>query len=313
MRIGSLFSGIGGLDLGLERAGVGRVVWQVERDPFCQEVLRRHWPDAVVYDDVTEVRGERRVQGRIASGGDLAAGCVRVVEAGGLDLVRNDCLCERGQSGCSGRCRRSGADRLGILSPVDVICGGFPCTDVSASATARIRGRTGLDGAASGLWREYARIVGEVLPTFVVVENVNSGQADWLPDVRRDLWGLGYASVPLRVRALDVGAPHLRSRIFVVAYPERAGRSRDVLSEVARAAEAAVDAARRDRPDTWRVGVAHLAPRSVLRGGGDGVQSRLDRRRTRALGNAVVPQVGEVIGAVVVALAAALAPLALPR
>lgn len=54
MRVGSLFAGIGGFDLGLERAGM-EVVWQVEIDPFCNKVLAKHWPDVKRYRDVKEV------------------------------------------------------------------------------------------------------------------------------------------------------------------------------------------------------------------------------------------------------------------
>lgn len=52
MRIGSACSGIGGIDLGLERAGLGEVIWQIERDPFCRNVLARHWPNAVKHTNV---------------------------------------------------------------------------------------------------------------------------------------------------------------------------------------------------------------------------------------------------------------------
>lgn len=58
MTIGSLFSGIGLLELGLERAGLGDVAWQAEIDPYCRAVLARHWPDAVRYSDVREVTSE---------------------------------------------------------------------------------------------------------------------------------------------------------------------------------------------------------------------------------------------------------------
>lgn len=53
LTIGSLFSGVGGLELGLEQAGLGPVLWHVERDPFCRSVLAKHWPEAKQYDDVT--------------------------------------------------------------------------------------------------------------------------------------------------------------------------------------------------------------------------------------------------------------------
>ena len=62
MRIGSLFSGIGGLELGLERAGVGHVIWQCEREPSAQAVLRRRWPGVPVYDDVRKLGKEVQVE-----------------------------------------------------------------------------------------------------------------------------------------------------------------------------------------------------------------------------------------------------------
>jgi DNA (cytosine-5)-methyltransferase 1 len=158
MRIGSLFSGIGGLDLGLERAGVGRTVWQVEADPFCRGVLARHWPDAVRYDDVREVRG-------------------------------------------------------GAVEPVDLLCGGFPCQDVSNAGK-----RAGLDGERSGLWYEFDRLVGELRPRFVVIENVAALLGRGGPDVLRSLAARGYDAWWDCVPASAVGAPHRRDRLFIVAW-----------------------------------------------------------------------------------------------
>lgn len=111
MTFGSLFSGIGGIDLGLERAGM-TCAWQVEIDQNCQHVLRRHWPDADLHSDVTKV----------------------------------------------------GKDGLGT---VDVICGGFPCQDLSVAGN-----RAGLAGERSGLFHQFMRIAGELSPTWILIENV---------------------------------------------------------------------------------------------------------------------------------------------
>jgi DNA (cytosine-5)-methyltransferase 1 len=165
--IGSLFSGIGGLELGLEWAGLGPVRWQCEVDPWCRDALARHWPDATRYEDV------------------------RALEPA-------------------------------TLAAVDVLCGGFPCQDVSSAGKG-----AGLAGSRSGLWHEFARVVEQLRPPAVVVENVASGRARWLSRVRHDLVRLGYRTDAICVGARDVGAPHRRLRIFVLAVADGKGRGDD--------------------------------------------------------------------------------------
>src|SRR5579863_716914 len=147
LTIGSLFSGIGGFELGLEWAGLGPVVWQCEIDAFCRSVLAKHWPNATRYTDV------------------------RAIDAS--------------------------APR------VDVICGGFPCQDVSNAGK-----RAGIDAERSGLWSEFARVVGVLRPRFVVVENVSALLGRGMDRVLGDLAALGYDADWSTLRASDVGAPH---------------------------------------------------------------------------------------------------------
>ena len=166
LTIGSLFSGIGGLELGLERAGLGPVRWQVEIDPFCRSVLARHWPDAARYGDVQELTRGRRI-------------------------------------------RRWAASAL----RTDLICGGFPCTDISCAGN-----QAGIHGEHSSLWFEFARVVRLVRPRFVVVENVAALAHRGLGVVLGDLAACGYDSVWDCIPAAAIGAPHRRDRLFVVAW-----------------------------------------------------------------------------------------------
>jgi DNA (cytosine-5)-methyltransferase 1 len=225
MTIGSLFSGIGGLELGLEAAGLGPVLFQAEIDPFASSILAKHWPDAQRFSDVRTV--------------------------GKHNLPR-----------------------------VDVLCGGFPCQGLSS---ANLTGE-GLEDERSGLWFEFERIIGELLPRAVVVENVGSAWREWVPVVRRALWTLGYASVPFRVSPADFGAPHHRDRIFVVAHADAKGQPlRPIDEEVARlSADAERLGCHWRNPFTGPVVLAHGLP-----GGMDAV---------RAFGNAVVPQCAEAVG-----------------
>jgi len=160
MKVGSLFAGIGGLDLGLERAGFN-VIWQVEKDQFCRDVLSKHWRDIPQHILVEEVGAHN-------------------------------------------------------LEECDVICGGFPCQDISTAAPNAV----GLAGARSGLWFEFARIIRELRPRYAVVENVPVLTTRGLDRVLSTLAEMGYDAEWFCVPASAFGAPHLRWRMFIVAYTE---------------------------------------------------------------------------------------------
>ena len=161
MRIGSLCSGVGGLELGLERAGVGKVVWQVEIDERCRKVLARHWPDAKRYSDLRSVGAAN-------------------------------------------------------LEKVDVICGGIPCQPASQAGKRK--------GTADDrwLWPDALRIVDELKPKYVIFENVpglltlEGGEA--FRRILRALAESGYDCEWSYLRASDVGAPHRRERVFIIAW-----------------------------------------------------------------------------------------------
>lgn len=224
MTFGSLFAGIGGLDLGLERAGM-ICKWQVEIDPFCQKVLAKHWPDVARYEDVRDVGGHN-------------------------------------------------------LEPVDLICGGFPCQDVSLAGK-----RAGLEGQRTTLWSEFARIIGEVRPRWVLAENVpgllSSDNGRFFGNVLRDLAACGYDAEWDCIPAAAVGASHRRDRVYIVAYAnsKRRGHTSKRYGTVA-------IFGRIPTRVTWPV----FGESPVLRVA-DGVPDRVDR--LRSLGNAVVPQVAE--------------------
>lgn len=254
LRIGSLFSGIAGLESGLERAGVGRTVLQCEIEAFPRRVLARHFPGVAIHEDVRTLR--------------LAPG------------------------------------------EVDVLCGGFPCQDVSLAGC-----RKGLSaGTRTGLWLEYARLVREGRPSFVVGENVAALLTLGAGTVFADLSDAGYDLAWDCVPAAAVGAPHRRDRVFVLAW------RRDACSPPVDASERAFAAGIskvREGGQKWpaRPGqrqFAHEAPRTARN-----VPDRA--KRLKALGNAVVISVAEAVGHTLLAISrdtgtsAPLAPFAFRR
>ncbi len=234
-----LFSGIGGLSLGLHWAGM-RTAAFCESDPFARSVLRRHWPGVPVYDDIRTLTAAR---------------------------LRDD----------------------GVPPPW-LVCGGFPCQDVSLAG----RG-AGIEGARTGLWSHMARLVAECRLRWVVAENVPGLRGRGADRVLHDLESAGYACWPLVVGAVHAGAPHRRARVWLVAQSPAADPGGAGLEVGERCATGPAPCLPVERRGGWPA-------ESVLRRVDDGLPTGLDRsKRERVmrlcvLGNAAVPQNAAMLG-----------------
>jgi len=229
--IGSLFSGIGGIELGLENVGLGPVRWQSEIDPFCLGILKKHWPDVPKHGDIRQLSNPEKV---------------------------------------------------------DIVCGGAPCQDLSDAARGR---NVGLEGERSGLVFEMLRIIEEVGPRWAILENVDgAAYKRWVPVVRSGLGRIGYSSLPVRLRAFDLGGPYKGSRVFLLATAD--GESKSALAKHGQMAF--LSAVARTRRENW----GQPSPRAL--GVADGVPRRMDR--LRVVGNSVSPPFAEVVGRMILTL-----------
>ncbi len=169
----------------------------------------------------------------------------------------------------------------------DVICGGFPCQDISVGGNA-----AGITGDRSGLWRHYFRLISEIRPQFVLVENVAALLGRGLGDVLGDLAAIGYDAEWHCIPATALGACHRRDRVWIVAYPEALRWGEGLRSE------ARWGRSVRDRllggASAWLATTNNHEIRSEFVRVLDGVPHHVDRLAT--LGNAVVPQIPELIG-----------------
>lgn len=203
MRFGSLFAGIGGFDLGFERAGMPPA-YTVEIDAKCRNVLSTHFPTVPQYADVKEFDG--------------------------------------------------------TVHPVDVVCGGFPCQDLSVAGR-----RAGLDGARSGLFFEAARILEEAQPEWIVLENVpgllSSQRGRDMGVVLGTLADLGYVGAWRVLDAQYFGVAQRRRRVFLVGRLGADGAEQVLLEP---------EGVRRDSPPSREAGpeTAVAAVASTLQGGG---------------------------------------------
>ena len=162
LRVLDLFAGIGGFSLGLDRAGGFETVAFCEQCPKARRVLAKHWPDVPAYDDIRELT------------------YARLQEDGTVP---------------------------------DVITGGFPCQDISNAGKGR-----GIIGERSGLWSEMFRLIRDVRPTWAIIENVSALRSKGLTLVLQDICSIGYCAEWHCIPASAVGAPHQRDRIWIVAH-----------------------------------------------------------------------------------------------
>ena len=204
------------------------------------------------------------------------------------------------------------------VEPIDILCGGFPCQDISLAGKGR-----GLHGKKSGLWWEMLRIISELQPRVVVMENVAAVLIRGGCEVVGSLTEIGYCTEWTVISARDFGAPHLRRRWFAVAYSDSLRSGQTWYGELDSTCRERSEIQRRrsqKSPDSdsssserrrlsgriykknsnvnnalqktqyW----AKTSPESPLCGVDDGIPDRLDR--LRALGNAIVPQCSEWVG-----------------
>ena len=277
LRVLDLFSGIGGFSLGLERTGGFETAAFCEIEDFPRRVLAKHWPEVPCYHDVTKLTS------------DIMA-----------------------------------ADGIGRI---DVITGGFPCQDISVAGK-----QAGIcEGTRSGLWSEIVRLTGELRPRYVIVENVAnllSGPTErrggWFGRILGDLAECGYDAEWENIPASAVGAPHRRERVWILAYPKEVrhtqrgeagnvfeengrqnGQMRSEFSCSGKQSQNMADAneIRLQGPEFQRRKVSVLPrvgnngrwlPEPSVGRVANGVPNRA--HRVAALGNAVVPQVPELIG-----------------
>lgn len=309
LTIGSLFSGVGGIEFGFESTGQFKTIWNCENDPYASAVLKKHWAEVPNLGDITKVKWEE-------------------------------------------------------IERPDILTGGFPCQDISIAG----KGKGIKKGTRSGLWSEYIKAIRMLRPKYAVIENVSMLALRGLDIVLVSLAEAGYDAEWGIVSAREVGAPHKRERLFIIAYlpsercVEHEGQSKEVQSgrnkglqrkeskqselseplhcvttpntnsqrlkehgqvlkqEIRRnellEVEGSVDASdprskriqrerKKEIPElpgfSWCENIRRVEdlfnrpdiPEPLIRGGNDGIPNRVDR--TKCIGNAVVPQVAKVI------------------
>lgn len=195
-----LFSGIGGFALGAYWAGMKfDKHYFSEIDPYCIELYQKRFPDAIPLGDIRSID------------------CEILANADRQGLERRD----------SKELREYTSQRLIGAGNSWLITGGFPCQDISVAGKG-----AGIRGSRSGLWFEMWRIIRDLRPCYVIAENVGAITRRGLDVVLSSLAEIGYDAEWTDIRASDVGAPHRRERIWIVAYPRCGSNELERISRI---------------------------------------------------------------------------------
>lgn len=231
MTHGSLFSGVGGFELGARNAGI-ETAWNCEIVEYNRKVLKKHFPETIQYEDIRALQNPPYV---------------------------------------------------------DIISGGFPCQDISI---ANQKDAKGIKGTRSGLWSEMCRIVGEVRPKYVFIENSSALLNRGFERVLCDLSEIGYCVEWKCLSAAQFGYCHKRERFYGIAYPEQVRRPGS--NEVFRSIQEVLTK-RPPRQSPISVPIKRFDSRSDYTHVrmDDGFSSQLDKPRIEAMGNAVIPEIAQ--------------------
>ena len=226
MKVLDLFSGIGGFSLGLERAGMETVAF-CEFDKKAQLVLKKHWPDVPIYDDVRELTYDKLKEDGILADTQRSGGYQgdtrtlagkKQTKKGRKPKSRRPPSVVR--SSCKDGNKKEGGNDKSQGQSVDIICGGFPCQPFSQA------GKRQGDQDDRHLWPEYFRLIQEIRPRWVIGENVAGLISMGLDQVLSDLESEDYFCQTLVIPACAVNAPHRRDRVWIVANTKSFGYGR---------------------------------------------------------------------------------------
>lgn len=174
---------------------------------------------------------------------------------------------------------------------VDIVAGGFPCQDISAAGKG-----AGLAGKRSGLWAEFARIIGEIQPQFAFIENSPLLRTRGLVTVLQDLAQMGYDARWCVLGAWHAGAPHKRDRMWILAYPRSQGPQRKLHKGSAckegwetQAGRAAASCGRAER-EVWRKDKASGAVKDLADANQSGSRQNIKPTKLRANWSEQSPQ-----------------------